>query len=91
MNKSSNPVFKKGDVLIATDPCIIVGTDTEALQVGKKYTIQSTSKIGFTVNSEIEDDHYFTTWDQDWVNYFKVYLSSDLEYVGMKYFSGKGF
>ena len=57
---TAEPLFKKGDVLIATNPCIIVGTDTKALQVGKKYTIQSTSNIGFTVDSEIEDDHYFT-------------------------------
>lgn len=74
MNKMSTtkPLFKKGEVLIATDPCIIVGTDTKALQVGKKYTIQSTSGLGFTVNSEIEEDHDFNTYDQDWANYFKV-------------------
>lgn len=50
---------QKGDVLIATDPCVMESSGKSALNVGEEYTVIFSAQTLFTVESNVDTHHMF--------------------------------
>lgn len=48
-----------GQKIIAIDPCVMFGSQNEALKVGKEYEIKAISKSSITIQSEEAVNHTF--------------------------------
>ena len=53
--------MKTGDKLIATDPCVMQGIGTNALTVGKEYSVVDSNGKRFTVIDDDGGTHHFET------------------------------
>lgn len=60
--------MKVGDILTATDPCIMSGSGLPALTVGKKYIILQMSNEHFIIKDDKNDDHWYMS--NDWERFF---------------------
>lgn len=73
--------MKKGDKLIAIDPCIMEADGKPALIVGKEYKVISVRNSLFTIKSETSVEHHF--YVSGYSDYFK-YPEVRVEYKILK-------
>jgi hypothetical protein len=69
---SENWVPKVGDVLIAIDPCVMEGTNAEALTVGREYVIKGVLGNDFWVALSANDKNYLGVSEYNWQKFFKL-------------------
>lgn len=66
--------MKVGDILTATDPCIMSGSGLPALTVGKKYIIIEMSNEHFIIKDDKNVDHWYmlntSNPRESWERYF---------------------
>ena len=71
--------MKKGDVLIAIDPCVMRSDNRVCLTVGNEYPITGISQKSITVIDDNSDMHEFTLQHLD--EYFKLKEPERVEIV----------
>ncbi len=59
-----------GDIILATDPCVMDGTNQPSLTVGRHYQITQISKDGIVIVDDDGDDHHFQLSNLD--EFFRV-------------------
>ena len=72
-------MIKKGDILIAINPCIMEGSGEQTLTVGNKYTIvkaehEDYDEEEFMIQDDYKQEHWFTNDGE----YFKPLIKENL-------------